>query len=135
MDALASLQHEWAWEAVRAALFDLWTRGVEVPAVHDYVQDMGTYGFRHWSRAGREIAAVFAAEAAPLAALERLDEPCPTLHVYAQPRDDAFLAAQQDYSRRNSWFRVRRLDAASHFPTFEVPGAVADAVEEFVCAI
>jgi pimeloyl-ACP methyl ester carboxylesterase len=133
LDALAGLQLPQAWEQVRAALFDMWTTGVDVPALSDYVAGMGSYGFQHWRRAGREIAAAFSTEGSPLAALERLTAPCPTLHVYAQPADDAVLAAQQAYAAEHPWFRVHRLDARSHFPMFEVPAEIAAVVEDFVC--
>jgi pimeloyl-ACP methyl ester carboxylesterase len=131
-DALQGLQQQEAWEQVRAGLFSMWTTGVDVPALHRYVGSMGRYGFEHWSRAGREIAAAFAAHGSPVAALESMDPPCPTLHAYAQPADDGFLAAQQAYAAEHPWFTVRRLRASSHFPMFEVPGEIAELVEEHV---
>jgi pimeloyl-ACP methyl ester carboxylesterase len=85
-----------------------------------------------WSRAGREIARSFAAEPVPLAAVAALAEPCPTLHVYAQPRDEGYLAAQEGFAAEHGWFHVHRLDAASHFPCLEIPDAVAAAIDEFV---
>jgi pimeloyl-ACP methyl ester carboxylesterase len=132
LDALAALQDEQAWEQVRAGLFAVWTTGVDVPTLHDYVASMGTYGADYWRRAGREIAAAFGAAGTPLAALERLDKPCRTLHIYAQPADDAVLAAQQAYAAKHPWFRVHRLDARSHFPMFEVPDEIVRVVEDFV---
>jgi pimeloyl-ACP methyl ester carboxylesterase len=131
-DALAGLQDPTAWRHVRGALFDMWTSGVGARSVHDYVASMGEYGFGHWSRAGREIAGAFAREGTPLDALGRLAEPCPTLHLYAQPADAGYLAAQQEAAARIGWFSVARLDACSHFPMLEVPGAVAGHVREFV---
>jgi pimeloyl-ACP methyl ester carboxylesterase len=131
-DALAGLQAPPAWQDVRAALFAMWTDGVGARAVHDYVASMGEYGFDHWSRAGREIAAGFAHHGTPLDALAALEEPCPTLHLYAQPTDDGYLVAQQDAAARLGWFDVARLDACSHFPMLEVPGAVAGHVTQFV---
>jgi pimeloyl-ACP methyl ester carboxylesterase len=135
IEALGALQDERAWQDVRAGLFEMWTTGVTAPAVHDYVASMGTYGFAHWSRAGREIAAAFAREGTPLDALDRLAEPCPTLHVYAQPADDGFLAAQQQAASTRPWFSVERLDACSHFPTLEVPGALVGHVRRFVSSL
>ena len=43
-DALAGLQDDAAWADVRAALFGMWTQGVDEPAVHEYVASMGEYG-------------------------------------------------------------------------------------------
>jgi len=99
--------------------------------VHDYVASMGAYGFEHWSRAGREISDGFAAEGTPLAALEAMSPPCPTLHLYAQPADDDYLAAQEQVAAQHPWFRARRLEAHSHFPVLEVPEAMAGAITEF----
>lgn len=130
-DALAGLQRPEAWEAVRAGLFDMWTTGMDVPALQEYVTSMGTYGFDCWSRAGREIAAAFAAHPVPLEALAELEPPCPTIHLYAQPRDDGLLAAQREYAAAHPWFEVQRLEARSHFPMFEVPAEIAAALERF----
>ena len=131
-DALAGLQDPQAWQQVRGALFDLWTDGVASPAVHRYVESMGGYGFDHWSRAGREIAASFTTYGTPLDTLAELDAPVRALHLYAQPRDDAYLAAQRDAAARLGWFAVVRLDAQSHFPMLEDPAAVAAQVTRFV---
>ena len=43
-----------------------------------------------------------------------------------------FLSAQQGYATTHSWFQVEKLDARSHFPTLEVPGAVSTAIARFV---
>lgn len=134
LDALAGLQDPNAWSDVRDGLFAMWTTGVDVPALHDYVASMGRYGAPYWHRAGREIATAFAADA-PLAALDGLGEDCQTLHLYAQPPDDAVLAAQQDYAATHQWFHVHRLAARSHFPMFEVPDEMAAVIEEFTCAL
>lgn len=135
LDALAAMQDPRSWKAVRSQLLAMWTEGVDIPALGDNVQEMAEYGFAMWARAGREIAAAFAKNGSPVAALEGLDPPAPTLHLYAQPPDPAFLAAQQHYSGEHGWFEVRRLEAHSHFPMFEVPGEMAAAIEEFAATL
>ena len=134
-DALAGLQSADSWEAVRAGLFGMWTADLDVPALHTYVDAMGRHGEDMWRRAGREIAAGFAAAPVPLAAFAALETPCPTLHLYAQPADEGHLAAQQAFAADHPWFEVRRLDAASHFPMFEVPDTMAASIEEFACTL
>jgi pimeloyl-ACP methyl ester carboxylesterase len=134
-EALAGLQSEPTWRQVRAGLFERWTTGIEVPALHAYVAAMGEYGFDLWSRAGREIAASFAASPVPLDVLAAMDEPCPTVHLYAQPPDDAVLEAQREYARAHPWVQVSRLDARSHFPMFEVPDEMAGQIETFVAGL
>ena len=130
-DALAGLQAPASWEQVRGALFGMWTTGVESDDVHRYVAAMGEYRFEHWSRAGREISASFASEGSPLAALSALSPACPVLHIYSQPTDESYLAAQQQIARDQAWFQVARVDARSHFPMLEVPGTISALIEEF----
>ena len=129
VDGLRALQRPEAWEAMRARLFAMWTEGVAEQAVHDFIARMATFGFDMWARAGREIAAAFAACPVPLSALEPLG--CPTVHIYAQPADPGFLAAQQLYAATHPWFTVEKLVAASHFPSLEVPRELAIALDGF----
>lgn len=129
-DALAGLRSP-AWADVRSGLTRMWLDGLDIPALTDYVASMTRYGQEHWGRAGREIATRFVERQAPLGDLETL-QPCPALHLYAQPAADEVLGAQQEYAAGHPWFSVHRLDARSHFPMFEVPGEMAQAVEDFV---
>jgi pimeloyl-ACP methyl ester carboxylesterase len=128
-DVLQALQDPASWAAARSKLFENWTSGVESRAVHDYVEQMATHEHEMWARAAREIAAAFAACPSPLDAVDALA--CPTLHVYAQPADPAFLAAQEQYAATHSWFRVRRVAATSHFPMLEASAEVAAALSAF----
>jgi pimeloyl-ACP methyl ester carboxylesterase len=136
IDALGALQSPEAWSDVRERLFGMWRARVDEPRVHSYVDSMATYGFEMWSRAGREIAKSFTEDVTPLAALAGLAEqqgtPCPTLHVYAQPHDDAYLAAQQDVAADLGWFHVHRLAATSHFPCLEVPDETVTVIDQFI---
>lgn len=134
-DVLTDLQDPHRWEQARGQLFSLWTTGTDDPGVHRYVKAMAEHGFDMWSRAGREIAASFAAQPSPLAALEEMaaaGDACPTLHVYAQPRDEGFLTAQREYAAANPWFHVHRVDGSSHFPSLEGGAEVAEITERFV---
>jgi pimeloyl-ACP methyl ester carboxylesterase len=130
LDGLRAMQNEASFPGVRAKLAEMWTTGVSNQAVHDFVKEMGTYGFDMWSRAGREIGAAFSKHEKPLALLERLG--CPTFHFYAQPDDPNVLAAQQQYAASHPWFHVEKLEARSHFPTIEVPDAVVAAISRAV---
>ena len=130
--ALGALQCARTWEQTRDTLLDMWITGVQDAEVVTFVQSMADYGFDMWSRAGREIAAQFARFSTPVAALETLDPPCPMLHLYAQPADPDFLAAQQTYAADHRWFSVQQLSGSSHFPTIESPTEVAAAVAHFV---
>ncbi|WP_285595614.1 hypothetical protein [Actinomycetospora sp. NBRC 106378] len=108
---------------------DLLRQLVGRPAAHpEQAQD------RVRQRAGREIAAGFAATPVPLDALAALG-PCPTLHLYALPADDAYLAAQQAYAATHPWFSPVRLEARSHFPMFEVPAGITREIRTFLAGL
>ena len=135
MEALAALQDLNHWTVVRDQLFRLWGEGVTDPAVTGYLGSMAGYGFDMWARAGREISRGFATDTTPLAALSGLAStgaPCPTLHLFAQPEDPQFLAAQQDFAASHPWFHVRRITAHSHFPCLERPDDTAAAIRTFL---
>lgn len=133
LGALAAMQDPAKALQVRDQLFAMWTQGVQHPGVLRYVrEDMGAYPAAMWSRAGREIAAGYAREGSPLQALGALEPPMPVLHLYAQPADPAYLAAQVAFAAEHPWFTVCKLDARSHFPTIEVPEQVQSPIEAFV---
>lgn len=133
LGALQALQEPERWEQTREQLFSMWTTGVNNPKVTRFVrEDMGTYGFEMWARAGREISAAYARAGNPLRALASLNPPAPVLHLYAQPPDPGYLAAQQSFAATQQWYHVHKLDAASHFPMFEVPDEMAAVIETFV---
>ena len=66
-----------------------------------------------------------------LLALSRMETPCPTLHLYAQPTDPEFFHAQLGFGRQNLGSKVERLDAKSHFPMYERPGDMIEAIDTF----
>jgi pimeloyl-ACP methyl ester carboxylesterase len=128
---LAGLQDREQWLATRGELFRRWIADCESAQVVRHVrEEMGTYGFEMWARAARAIEASYRGDT-PFETLQRFAPPCPTLHLYSQPRDPAVLTTQQELAKRHPWFRVQRLEARSHFPALEQPDAVARAILEF----
>lgn len=133
IDALHSLRDPARWEHTRERLFAMWLQDLDIPALTHYVRDdMGSYPFDMWARAEREIGRAYTRAGSPLQALAAFDPPVPVLHLYAQPEDPGYLAAQQSFSGAHPWFQVSRLPARSHFPMYEVPESMAAAVERFV---
>jgi pimeloyl-ACP methyl ester carboxylesterase len=114
-----------------------WLDGHEdVPGLAEQIAAMRCQSDQMWARAGREIAAAYAADPSPLRAFAALAAPPPVRHLYAEPKDPAFLAAQQDFARAHPWFTVRRLDAArTHFPMLEQPAELAADVTRFTGAL
>lgn len=132
LDALALMAAPQTTRAVVDQITAMWVAGLDLPALSDYVALMAAFPDDMWARAAREIAAAFESSAAPLEVLAALDPPPPTLHLYAQPPDPAYLDAQRAIAGNHPWFEVERLDGKSHFPTLEVPDAVADNVGKFI---
>ncbi len=133
LGALRSLQDPAQWQQARDQLFSMWLQGLDLPALTRYVrEDMGSYPFAMWARAGREIGAAYARAGSPLRALASLDPPVPVLHLYAQPEDPGYLAAQQSFAAAHPWFQVAKPDARSHFPMYEVQDEMAATIERFV---
>ncbi len=133
LGALTALQSQETWEQTRAQLFALWLHGVEHAEVIRYVRkDMASYGFPMWARAGREISAAYAQQRSPLQALAQLTPPIPTLHLYSQPNEPGYFAAQQSFADAHPWFRVHKLTAPSHFPCIEAADELSAAIESFV---
>lgn len=133
LGALRSLQDPAQWQQTRAQLFSMWLHGLNIPELSEYVgEDMGSYPFAMWARAGREISAAYAQAGSPLRALAGLQPPVPVLHLYAQPEDPGYLAAQQAYGAGHPWFQVHKIQARSHFPMFEAADEMATAIERFV---
>jgi pimeloyl-ACP methyl ester carboxylesterase len=97
-------------------------------------EEMGSYGFDMWSKAAREISRNYSRWGSPLQALAGLQPGLPVLHVYAQPDEASFLTAQQAFAAEHPWFHVQKLAAHSHFPMFEVPGDIVQAIERFVAS-
>jgi pimeloyl-ACP methyl ester carboxylesterase len=130
--ALRSLQDPAQWQQTREQLFSMWLHGLALPKLAHYVrEDMGSYPFEMWARAGREIGEAYAKAGSPLQALATLDAAVPVLHLYAQPDDPGYLAAQQSFAAAHRWFQVSKLEARSHFPMYEVPDEMAKAIETF----
>lgn len=133
LGALRSLQDPAQWQQTREQLFSMWLHGLDIPALTHHVRDdMGSYPFEMWARAAREIGAAYAKAGSPLRALASLDPPVPVFHLYAQPEDPGYLAAQRSFSATHPWFQVVKLQARSHFPMYEVPDEMAMAIERFV---
>jgi pimeloyl-ACP methyl ester carboxylesterase len=133
LGALQSLQDRTKWRQTREQLFTMWLHGLDIPELARYVrEDMGSYSFDMWARAGREIYSAYAKEGSPLKALAALKPALPVLHLYAQPDDPGYLDAQKSFGAAHPWFRVRNVKAHSHFPMTEVPDEIAAEIESFV---
>lgn len=131
LGALAGMADPASTRAVVDQVTGMWLADLDLPALTAYVASMADTVDEMWARAGREIAAQFARFGVPLETVATLDPPPLTLHLYAQPTDPAFLDAQLEFAAADPWFQVEKLEAVSHFPIFEVPGAIAEHLSRF----
>jgi len=119
--------------AAREQLFSIWLQGVEDQRIHRFVRTgMGRYEPEMFQRAAREILSAYRRESNPLAAIERMGTDKPIMHLYAQPPQPEYLAAQRAFSETHRWFEVERLEATSHFLPLEVPEILADRIERLL---
>jgi pimeloyl-ACP methyl ester carboxylesterase len=128
MDAL---QYPDRWRGARAQLWKLWLQEAPASVAELVKEETRANAAEQWARAGREILAMYEREGDPLRASTTFDPPVPLLHVYAQPRTPEYLALQESFAQEHPWFRVRRLDGVSHFPSLEVPSEMAAVIREF----
>ena len=132
LQAVKALQSP-QWKQARDGLFSLWLQGASSPDVIRFVRDdMGSFSEDMWKRAGREIEKVYTQYGSPLQALATLSPPVPTLHLYSQPEDSAWLEAQRSFASSHPWFQVQKLPARSHFPLLERPEEMAARIGRFL---
>ena len=133
LGAMEAVQDEARWRETAEQVVTMFVGGAPA-SVQTQIRNqmLASHGYEMWSRAGREISAIFAREGDPLAALSKLSPPVPVLHVYAQPTSPEYLSTQESFARENPWFHVHRLEAASQFPTLEVPNETAAVIREFI---
>ena len=130
---LNGLRDPGRFRKTRASLFSSWMGRSNVPEVMRHIADeMGAYGQEMWARAAREIVLAYGQWGSPQHALAAIHPALPVLHLYSQPKDDAYLWAQEAFSAAHPWFRVRRLSGETHFPSLEIPDETAEAIEAFI---
>jgi|SRR5690242_6295694 len=133
LEALRGMQSPEHWRESVDRILAAWLHDAENEELTRFVhEEIAAYGHDMWARAARAIEAAYVREHSPLDALSGLEPSIPVLHLYSQPADDAYLKAQQAFGAGHPWFRVRRLAARSHFPMFETPDEIAEAILRFV---
>jgi len=134
LDLLDGMQSPTGCAEILETIFGIWLEGSNDPELVHFVRKvMGAHGFEMWARSARSIEQAYASAGSPLKALAAIHPPMPVLHLYAQPDAPRYMSAQQDFAAGHPWFSVRKLAAArSHFPMFEAPSEIADAIDGFL---
>ena len=126
------MQYYERWREGAEQLLTMWLSGVPASVERHICDQMLLQGYATWSRAGREILAMYALEGEPLRVLSALSPQVLVLHVYCQPRAPEFLKVQEAFAREHPWYSVHRLEGVSQFPTLEVPDEMASVIGEFI---
>lgn len=133
LETLRDMQSAELWKETVDRIITAWLHDTENEELTRFVrEEIAAYGYDMWARAARMVEAAYAREHSPLDALSGLEPSIPVLHLYAQPAGTAYLTAQQAFGAGHPWFRVRRLKARSHFPMFETPDDMTEAILHFV---
>jgi pimeloyl-ACP methyl ester carboxylesterase len=133
LNAIRALQYYERWRKEGAEqLLKMWLSDAPASVETQIRNQMLKQGYETWSRAGREILAMYALEGEPLRVLSEFDPLVPVLHVYSQPRAPEFLKVQESFAREHPWYSVHRLEGVSQFPTLEVPEETAAVIREFI---
>lgn len=132
LDALVAMKNPGTTRGVVDQIAAMWLGGLDIAPLAAYVGSMVAMDDEMWARGAREIEYAFSRYRSPIEALGGLTTPPPVLHLYAQPADPAFLEAQQGAALTHPWFEVERLEAASHFPSFEVADQIVERIDRFV---
>jgi pimeloyl-ACP methyl ester carboxylesterase len=132
LNAIRALGYYERWREGAEQLLTMWLSGAPASVETQIREQMLLHGYETWSRAGREILAMYALEGEPLRVLSNFSPPVPVLHVYSQPRAPEFLSVQEAFAREHPWYSVHRLEGVSQFPTLEVPDETAAVIGEFI---
>lgn len=131
LNAIRAVQYYERWREGAEQLLTMWLSGAPASVEAQIREQMLLQGYETWSRAGREILAMYALEGEPLRVLSDFSPPVPVLHVYSQPRAPEFLSVQEAFAREHPWYSVHRLDGVSQFPSLEVPDEMAGVIRDF----
>ena len=132
LNAIRAVQYYERWREGAEQLLTMWLSGAPASVEAQIREQMLLQGYETWSRAGREILAMYALEGEPLRVLSDFSPPVPVLHVYSQHRAPEFLSVQEAFAREHPWYSVHRLEGVSQFPTLEVPDEMAGVIREFI---
>jgi pimeloyl-ACP methyl ester carboxylesterase len=130
-ELVRSLTDDTRWEDARDTLLSIWRGGADQPAINAVLAVMRSADADMWQRSGREIVAAYEAAGSPFESLAVLDPSPAALHIYGQPLDPGYLAAQERYAAEHPWFAVERLDGRTHFTMTECAFESVDLVERF----
>lgn len=114
------------WRAAQQGLFDVWIGDSDHPVVRNHLDaEMAAFDYDMWALSCRVIKEAYLRWGSPLERMRALPAHPTIRHLFSQPTDPAYAAAQADFAEQNPWFSYRNLGGPTHFPTLDSPAAVA----------
>lgn len=129
---LQAMQAKGTWKAARQGLYDSWTQGSANQAVQDHlVYSFGGFGYQMWALSCRVIAGAYQEHDTPMRLMEKINDPPPIRHIFSHPRSNPeYRKLHQEFSQKHKWFSYTDLNGETHFPSLEVPGRVAEQIDD-----
>ncbi|KAF9895169.1 hypothetical protein FE257_000071 [Aspergillus nanangensis] len=131
---LQAMQRKDSWRAARKDLFANWGANSNNQAVQDhFVYNMASFGFAMWALSCRVIRDAYERHGSPMGRMEKMESPPLILHVFSHPLDDLdYRRMHEEFRARHSWFSYADLKGETHFPDIEIPGRVAEHIDDLV---
>lgn len=127
------IQDRTNWENGRGDFFGYWIGDTDNRDIIDHVNnEMAGFDYEMWARSGREIGKAYRKWGNPMERMKSMAETRPVTHIFSQPFEQDYLAAQQEFAAANPWFQPVKLRGRTHFPTLEQPRVVADTIRAFL---
>ncbi|TDD41264.1 alpha/beta hydrolase [Saccharopolyspora elongata] len=117
------------WRQDRQDLFDIWLNDSSNELVRNHLDnEMAAFDHEMWDRSCRVIAEAYETWGSPLPRMAAMRENRPIKHLFSQPTDPSYEAAQAHFHEEHPWFSHRNLRGETHFPTLDSPQLVADEI-------
>ena len=86
-----------------------------------------------WALSCRVIANAYRTHGTPMSRMEAIKNPPPIRHIFSHPLNEReYRDLHEEFSGMHSWFSYTDLKGATHFPSLELPGKVAEQIDDLV---
>lgn len=131
---LEAMQSKDTWRAARRALFDNWIGESQNKPVQDHFQFvMGSYGHEMWALSCQVIGKAYGTVGSPMDRMSKIANPPPIRHIFSHPLNKPeYRELHDEFAKEHSWFSYTDLKGETHFPSLEIPGKVAQEIEDMI---
>lgn len=131
---LETMQAKETWKTARQSLYDSWAAGSDCKEVQNhFIYSFGSFGHRMWALSCRVIASAYQAHGTPMSRMEAIKNPPPIRHIFSHPLNKPeYRDLHEVFNQTHSWFSYADLKGNTHFPSLELPGKVAEQIDDLV---